>query len=234
MFFDRYQAGEQLASRLEHYRGSHTVIYAIPRGGVLVALPIAQALHAPMDIVITRKIGHPYNPEFAVSAITEHGDLVRNDMGDCGLDESWLEAQRFTQQTEAHRRRNAYKGNAASLCATDKVAILVDDGIATGLSIKAAITTIKKQRPSKLVLAVPVGPHETITELAQLVDEVVVLKDESRFHGAVGAYYTSFPEVSDADVVEALRQAADPGNNSPATSLPKDTRLHAINKQNNN
>lgn len=207
MFFDRYQAGEQLAKRLRHYRGSDTVVYALPRGGVLVGLPIAKLLHAPLDVVITRKIGHPLNPEFAVGAITEQGDLIHDETGNCGLDESWLESQRLAQWTEARRRRAVYKGNTESINAKDKVAILVDDGVATGLSVKAAIMTIKKQRPRKLVLAVPVAPHETVVALTHLVDEMVVIKDDTKFRGAVGAYYTNFSEMTDDDVVAALTRS---------------------------
>lgn len=207
MFFDRYDAGKQLAQKLEQYRGENTVIYALPRGGVLTGLEITKVLAAPLDIVITRKIGHPLNSEYAICAITEGGHRICTELGLCGVDVDWLEAESSAQQREAQRRRLAYKTEYSSILAKGKVAILVDDGIATGLTMKAAIHQIKKQKPKKIIVAVPVAPHDVVLELEQIVDEVIVINDVTKNLGAISEYYTHFPEVFDKEVTLCLQQA---------------------------
>lgn len=207
MFTDRYDAGEQLALRLTKYRGRDTVVYALPRGGVLVGYEIAQKLKIPLDLVITRKIGHPADREFAICAITEDGERVCDESSLQGIDEEWLENASNTEKSEAERRRQIYKGGAASISAKGKLAIVVDDGIATGLTIRAAIKAIKKQQPKKLIVAIPVAPHEVVERLRTEVDAVVVVSEAINFLGAVGQYYANFPEVFDKEVQVCLRQA---------------------------
>lgn len=197
MFFDRYDAGEQLATKLEYYKDSDVVVYALPRGGVLVGLEISKALHAPLDIVIAHEIGHPLNNEYAICAITESGERVCSEIGLCGVDESWIEFESKVQQKEVCRRLLEYKGNEASVSAGGKIAILVDDGISTGLTMKAAILAIKKQKPRKIIVAVPMATHDRVVEFGQLVDEVVVL---------IESYYIHFSEVSDKEAQVALHQ----------------------------
>ena len=207
MFFDRYDAGKQLAQKLISYKSSDTVVYALPRGGVLVGYEIAKSLKAPLDVVINRKIGHPLNKECAICAITEEGEMVYDELGLCGIDDDWINIEATAQQKEARRRRFVYKDNQPSISAEGKTAILVDDGIATGLTMKAAIKTIEKQKPTKIIVAVPVAPHEVINKLNKIVDETVVLLEEKSFQGAVGAYYRYFPEVFDKEVQVCLKKA---------------------------
>ena len=157
--------------------------------------------------MITRKISHPLDKEVAVCAITEDGEVVCDEQGLCGIDESWIEAEVHTEQKEAHRRRSVYSTRKRPLSARGKTAIIVDDGIATGLTMKAAIRAIQKQHPKKVVVAVPVCPPEVRSELEVLTDETIVLIDDEHYLGSVGAYYANFPQLSDAEVVELLTKA---------------------------
>lgn len=204
MFFDRYDAGKQLASQLHLYKDTDSVVLALPRGGVLVGHEIATALNLPLDIVITRKIGHPWSKEMAICAVTEDGQRVCGSDGLYGVDESWIEHESVVATEEAARRRKVF-GAPSPRSIKDKTVILTDDGIATGLTMKAALLAIRSQQPKKIVLAVPVGPHEVLEELQTEVDELVVLDTGEDYRSAVGAYYTHFPEVFDKEVIACLK-----------------------------
>jgi len=206
MFRDRMDAGEQLAKKLEQYKGMSAIVYALPRGGVVLGFAIAKALEATLDLVITRKIGHPENPEYAVCAVTEDGELLCNERERASISSEWLKSAAKEQQTEALRRRRVYIPNAQRIPITGKTAIIVDDGIATGLTIRAAVRSIKKDNPKKLVVAIPVAPHDVVETLRKEADEVVVLEDAHAYLGAVGAYYSVFPQVSDGEVIDLLSQ----------------------------
>lgn len=207
MFFDRSDAGRQLAALLTEYKGPDVIVYAIPRGGVEVGRVVTQRLVVPLDVVIARKVGHPSHPEVAICAITEDGEYICHDYGLVGIAPEWITHALARERQEAVRRRLVYKRDVTIRIATDKIAIIVDDGIATGLTMRAAIQAIRKQRPKKIVVAVPVAPAAVITELSELADEVVVLIAAERFRGAVGAYYTHFPQVSDIEVMNYLAEA---------------------------
>ena len=157
------------------------------------------SLHHPnrQRFTIAHEIGHPLNNEYAICAITESGERVCSEIGLCGVDESWIEFESKVQQKEVCRRLLEYKGNEASVSAGGKIAILVDDGISTGLTMKAAILAIKKQKPRKIIVAVPMATHDRVVEFGQLVDEVVVL---------IESYYIHFSEVSDKEAQVALHQ----------------------------
>lgn len=206
MFYDRYDAGNYLASKLKKYTDANAVVYALPRGGVVTGMVVAQKLRIPLELLITRKIGHPLNIERAICAITEEGDRICDDLGLCGVDSDWIEVESMKQQGEILRRRIMYKESNSVLSAYGKTAILVDDGIATGLTMKAAIYAIKKQNPRKVVVAVPVAPSEVVRQLEALVDEVVIVKVDTQYLGAVSSYYTHFPEVSDREVTSCLKK----------------------------
>ena len=207
MFFDRYDAGNQLATKLQSYKNTDTVVLALPRGGVLVGYEIATDLGLPLDIVITRKIGHPFNKEVAICAVTEDGRRVSDDWGLCGLDDdSWLRHETEVAMTEAVRRRKMY-GAKTQLSITNKTVIVTDDGVATGLTMKAALLMVRAQKPKKIILAIPVCPRDVLAELTDLVDEVVILDKDKEFRGAVGLYYTHFAEVYDKEVVVCLKSA---------------------------
>lgn len=206
-FINRQGVGKQLAKELNDYKDSDAVVYALPRGGVVLGFEVAKALRLPLDIVITRKIGHPDNPEYAVCAITEGGDTYCNKSEKLLLNPKWLTPEVEKEKREASRRRQVYLGDKKHILAKDKIAIIVDDGIATGLTILAAIQSLKKEYPKKIIVAVPVAPHGTMVKLKKEVDEVVVLEDVKQYLGAVGAYYRDFPQVNDEEVVELLKSS---------------------------
>ena len=207
MFKDRKEAGELLAQELAEYRDKDVVIYALPRGGVVLGFEIAQSLHAPLDLVIARKIGHPDNPEYAVCAVTEEGEPLCKEGERATLDPEWLEREIKKERGEAKRRRETYLGNKKHYSAKNKIAIVVDDGVATGLTLRSAFRFLRKEQPKELVVAIPVAPHELVEILRAEADKVVALKDEEEYLGTVGAYYQNFPQVSDEEVIELLRQS---------------------------
>jgi len=206
MFIDRRDAGKRLASKLIEYKDTGAIVYALPRGGVPVGFAISQILSLPLDIVITRKVGHPMNKEYAICAVTEDGERVCDKMGVQSIDKEWIDLESKVQQKEAHRRRIVYKGNEESISARGKVAILVDDGVATGLTMEAAIRAIQKQQPQKIVVAVPVISEDTAKKLMSFVDELVALEVGKPFLGSVGQYYRNFPQINDDEVIKLLNK----------------------------
>lgn len=204
-FKDRVEAGIKLAERLKDYINKDVVVYALPRGGVVTGIEIAKKLNAPLDLVIVRKIGHPNNSEYAIAAIAEDGHTTGNEDEISSIDQNWFKKESEKEQNEAKRRREVYLSGKKRILATGKIAILVDDGIATGLTMEAAIKEIKHQNPAKIILAVPVIPKESAEELEKKVDEIVGLDIADNFLGAIGAYYEQFPQISDAQVISLLK-----------------------------
>jgi predicted phosphoribosyltransferase len=203
-FRNREHAGKELANALQKYRDSNAVVYALPRGGVALGAEIAAMLHLPLDILVARKIGHPLNPEYAIAAITEHGAFVSTELEGSHLDREWIDAREQQEKQEALRRRKAYMAGRKSFPATGKIAILVDDGLATGLTMEAAIKDLKKQKPTRIIVAIPVAPRQTAISIRKKVDELVVLDAPEEYLGAVGSYYADFHQVTDPDVMEML------------------------------
>jgi putative phosphoribosyl transferase len=205
-FRDRTDAGRQLAAALSaKYRGRAGVVYALPRGGVPLGVEIARALDMPLDLLIARKIGHPYNREYAIGAVTETGAPVVNPRELARIDAHWFEREADAERREARRRHQAYTGGRPLTPARGKVAIIVDDGIATGLTMEAAIRATRAQQPATLVVAVPVVPADTAAHLAREVDDLVAVTVETDYLGAVGAYYDFFPQTTDEEVIDLLR-----------------------------
>jgi len=203
MFKNRQEAGRLLAEKLKKYRNANSVVYALPRGGVVVAYEIAQSLPAPLDLVITRKIGHPHNPEYAICAVSESGELQCDEYEQKVVGMQWIKEEAARQMAEAKRRRQTYLGRE-SLSPEGKIAIIVDDGVATGLSIGLAIKEIQQQRPRKIVVAVPVIPEDIAEELESFVDELIALEIGKPFLGSIGQYYREFPQVEDEEVIDLL------------------------------
>ncbi|TNE77440.1 MAG: phosphoribosyl transferase [Gammaproteobacteria bacterium] len=205
MFRNREEAGGRLAGLLaERYRDAEGVVYALPRGGVPLGAAVARELQMPLDLVIPRKIGHPGNPEYAVCAVTEGGELLCDEFERTYLDEDWLARRAREEVGEARRRRECYLAGRESLAVKGKLAIVVDDGIATGLTMRAAILDLKARRPARIVVAIPVIPADTFELLQTEVDEVVAILVEPNYLGAVGSYYMDFPQLDDRDVVELM------------------------------
>jgi predicted phosphoribosyltransferase len=205
-FTDRTEAGQKLASALARYRCHPGVVYPLPRGGVVLGVEIASYLHMPLDLIIPRKIGHPRNPEYAIGAVTEAGEMVCNEGEIAHVEPHWL-AQRVAQERqEARRRRERYLGGKKPIAVAGKLAILVDDGIATGLTMRAAIGEVKRRHPAGVVVAIPVAPKDTAESLGREVDAVVGLEITNSYLGAVGAYYEQFPQVTDEEVIALLQR----------------------------
>ncbi len=205
-FHNRVDAGRRLAALLEKYKNQNTVIYALPRGGVPVAMEVARVLNCPLDLIIVRKIGHPMNPEYALGAVTEDGFLVVNEEELARVDPEWFEAEKQRQIHEAKRRRELYVEGKEPITAAGKIAIIVDDGIATGSTMLVAVKKVKQEKPAKIVVAVSVSPKETARRFAGEVDEFVAVTIPEIFWGAIGYYYDDFSQVSDEEVMGLLKK----------------------------
>jgi putative phosphoribosyl transferase len=208
IFADRRDAGEQLAAALKPLAGQDVVVLGIPRGGVEVAAIVAGALNAPLDIVIPRKVGAPGNPELGLGAVAEDVEVLDQRLVRLlGVSESYLREEIASQQEEIRRRSAAYRGDRPPVSLAGKVAIMVDDGVATGGTAAAALRWARARGASKVILAVPVAPAEAVRRLKAEADEVRVLATPEPFY-AVGQWYMDFPQVSDQRVIELLSRAA--------------------------
>lgn len=208
-FKNRSDAGKKLAKLLSKYLKMDCVVYALPRGGVITGAEVAKTLACPLDLVITRKIGHPNLPEYAIAAVSEKGELVINPNEVAQINPDWFESEVEKEILEAKRRREKYLQGKQSILTKDKVAILVDDGVATGLTLQAAIKEIKKRDPKQIILAVPVIPMETAEQLQKEVDKLIALEITDHFLGSIGAYYDDFTQVTDEEVIRLLQSSMD-------------------------
>jgi putative phosphoribosyl transferase len=206
-FTDRTEAGRRLARALLTYRNRRPVVLALPRGGVPVAAEVAAALDAPLDLVLVRKIGVPVQPELAMGAVVDGGApiVVRN--GDvialAGIDEAEFEAVCDRELAEIERRRRLYLGNRVPADVAGRTAIVIDDGVATGATTRAALRALRLRQPARLVLAVPVAPTDTMADLREEADEVICLETHASF-GAIGFYYVDFSQLSDQEVKDIV------------------------------
>ncbi len=206
-FKDRIEAGRHLAKALASYKDKQPVVLALPRGGVPVAAEIADALAAPLDLILVRKIGVPDQPELAMGAVVDGPApmVVRNEhvIRLAGVSESEFNQVRERETVEIERRRKRYVGERAHPDVAGRTAIVVDDGIATGATTRAALRATRARKPARLVLAVPVAPTDTLTELRREADEIICLEDYVDF-GAIGLFYSDFRQISDAEVIDLL------------------------------
>jgi putative phosphoribosyl transferase len=210
-FSDRREAGRALAEALDAYSESDdVVVLALPRGGVPVGFEVAQRLNAPLDVIVVRKIGTPGHQELAMGAVASGGALVRNEqvISSMGVSEASFDRVADQKHREVRDREHLFRGDRDPLAVKDKVVIVIDDGIATGSTIIAAIQALKQLEPARVVAAVPVAPPEAVADLSELADEVVALKTPTPFM-AVGAWYDSFPQVPDTEVIRLLKSAAE-------------------------
>jgi len=213
-FRDREDAGRRLAAELARFKGQDVVVYALPRGGAPVAAPVAAALDAPLDLVLVRKIGVPSQPEFAMGAVADGGAAVvaRNEdvIRMAGVGDAEFDAALRKQLAEIERRRKLYLGDRPRPDVRGRVAIVVDDGVATGATTRAALRAVRAMGPAKLVLAIPVAPTEALPALRAEVDELVCLEDHEVF-GAVGFFYRDFRQIEDEEVIDILDRRGLPG-----------------------
>ncbi len=203
-FCDRVEAGKRLAEALKKYKGEDVVIYALPRGGVVLGYEIAKELGASLDLVITRKIGYPGNEECAVCAVAEDGHMICDQSAEPLLDKEWLKRQVEKEMLEARRRREVYLKDREPISADGRIAIIVDDGIATGLTILLAIRELRHQNPKRIVVAVPVASVDASERIREEADELVALVVPTYFQ-AVGAYYNNFPQLEDEEVIRLMK-----------------------------
>lgn len=210
VFRDRGDAGRQLADRLAFLRGQpDLLVLGIPRGGVVVAAEIACALDAPLDVFIAHKIGAPFNPELAIGALTGNGEVMLDDdlVSELRLSRSEIEREVESQRGELARRLLLFRKERPALPVAGRPVVLVDDGVATGSTVLASLRALRSQSPAKTILAIPVGPAETMGRLERECDQAVVLETPEPFW-AVGRFYARFEQTEDAEVIALLAQAA--------------------------
>lgn len=208
LFKDRRAAGEKLTEKLTEYRGKQPLILAVPRGGVTVAEPVWEKLGGELDLIITRKIGAPNQPELAIGAVSVDGYVMLNDkmVSRVGAGEDYINKAAEEEQKEIKRRLKIYRGDRPLPAVDNRLVILIDDGVATGYTLLAALRSLQEKKPSKLVLAVPVGPPETLKRFESEVDQLVYLEAPAHF-AAVGQFYQFFDQVSDRKVTSVLQRA---------------------------
>lgn len=206
-FKNRAEAGRMLAAALMGYLNEDCVVLALPRGGVPVAAEVAAVLQAPLDLILVRKIGVPMQPELAMGAVVDGGTptIVRNEdvIQLAGIAESEFKEVCDAELAEIERRRQRYLGRREPIDVQGRVAIVIDDGIATGATTRAALRATRMRHPKKLVLAVPVAPTDTLAALREEADDVVCVEDHE-FFGAIGFYYVDFRQIADEEVIETL------------------------------
>jgi putative phosphoribosyl transferase len=209
-FRNRSEAGRLLARALERYKDhSDVLVLALPRGGVPVAYEVATNLNAPLDVFIVRKLGVPGHEELAMGAIASGGIRALNTavIQQLNIPRSAIDAVAAHEQQELERRERLYRGQKVSLNIQDRTIILVDDGLATGSTMKAAVAALRRQNPRKIIVAVPTAPAETCNELQDEADEVICAVTPEPFY-AVGQWYENFEQTTDAEVTELIRRAA--------------------------
>lgn len=206
-FRDRDDAGAQLAARLLHLRNEHPVVLGLPRGGVPVAAAVARALRAPLDVALVRKLGVPYQPELAVGAIGEGGIRVVNEevRRAAGVNDAQLATVEAIERAELERRARTYRGDRPRVPLAGRSVVLVDDGIATGSTARAACEVARAQGAARVVLATPVGPAPSLAALAAVADEVVFVDAPEPFQ-AIGEWYDDFSQTNDAEVMSLLAE----------------------------
>jgi putative phosphoribosyl transferase len=208
-FQDRTDAGRQLARALAGYKGQQPVVLALPRGGVSVAAEVATALDAPLDVILVRKIGVPFQPELAMGAVVDGDEplVVRNEavIRHAGIGEAAFQAVCDSELAEIERRRQRYLGGRERIEVAGRSAIVIDDGIATGATMRAALRATRLRKPKKLILAVPVAPTDSLAVMHREADEIVCIEAHADL-GAIGYYYSDFRAVPDEVVIALLAQ----------------------------
>jgi len=207
-FKDRKEAGKELSRALVEYRGRNVVVLGMPRGGVVVAREVADALDWPLDIVVTRKIGAPGEPEFALGAVTQEGDVIvdRRAVESVGATAEYVQEEANRKKSEVKERMKSLRGEMAYPNLEGRIVIIVDDGMATGNSMRAAVQSVMKRGPKEVIVAVPVAPKEAVAELSMEGTRVVCLEQPSFFF-AIGEFYKDFVQVEDSEVRELLESA---------------------------
>ncbi len=218
LFRNREEAGRRLAAALMQFKGKDVVVLGIPRGGVVVANEVAKALGAPLDVVVTRKIEAPGEPEYALGAVTQEGDVImdRQAAEALGASPAYLDDQVRKKKAEVKERMEKLRGDAPYPQLNGKVVVIVDDGIATGSSVGAAVMSVRKRKPKEVVVAVPVAPADTVQMLSEDGTKVVCLETPGPFL-AIGEFYGDFGQVEDLEVRRILDEHSKATRRGPAT-----------------
>ncbi|MFZ5467532.1 MAG: phosphoribosyltransferase [Pseudomonadota bacterium] len=216
MFRDREDAARQLAGRLKSWKGRHPLVLAIPRGAVPMGAIIAEALEGDLDVVLVHKLGAPGNPEFAIGAVDESGHIhVADHAAMTGASQDEIDAEARAQLATLRKRRAQYTPVRPPLDPAGRVVIVVDDGVATGATVMAALQAIRSKKPERLILAIGVAPPDTLNRLRPLVDELVCLHSQAEFW-AVGQFFADFRQVEDEEAMDILRRFGERRSASPA------------------
>ena len=207
LFEDRKEAGKMLAAKLEKFSAGRTMVLAIPRGGVVIGYEIAKKIHAPMDIIVPRKLRAPYQPELAIGAITEDGNIILDEqiINLLNVSSDYIKMESQRQKIEIDRRLRVYKGESKIPDLTGLDVIVVDDGIATGATMKAALISVRKRGAKSIILATPVASLNALRMLEQEADKTISLFTPQHFY-AIGQFYRNFEQTSDQEVKELLKK----------------------------
>jgi len=208
LFASRLEAGKRLAAALKGLVKKKGMVLAIPRGGVVVGFEVARSLGLPLDVIVPRKIGAPFNPELAIGAMTEDGTMIldENLVSRLGVSDAYIEEESRKQRVIIESRLRLYRGDVHRPNLKDCEVIIVDDGIATGSTMKAALASVRKSGAKKVIIAIPVGPESTIRELESKADRVVCLYTPEPFY-AIGEFYKDFAQTENDEVIELLKRS---------------------------
>ena len=206
-FIGRAEAGELIALELERFRNKKAVVLGIPRGGVIVAGQIAQSLNIDLDVILSHKLGAPANPELAIGAVCEDGTIFidKRLARYVGADEGYIEQEKSRQLQEIARKVQSYRKIIPKIGLKQRLVIVTDDGVATGATMRAALWAIREEKPEKIIMALPVGPKDTVTQLSEAADETVCLKTPPSFE-ALSRFYKNFGQVEDEELMKILKQ----------------------------
>jgi len=210
LFKDRRQAGSLLADKLLPFAAANPIVYALPRGGLPIAEEVAQRLKAPLDLILVRKLGAPEHGELAIGAIVDgaapstilHQDII----AELAVPKDYIDKTKKTALVEIERRRKLYMKDRPAISPVNRTVIIVDDGLATGATMEAAVAAMRKANAGRIIVAIPVAPQDTLKKLQKTADEVIALETPYPFW-SVGGWYQSFPQLTDGDVVEALERS---------------------------
>lgn len=209
IFKDRVQAGQKLAEKLEEFKNKkEALILALPRGGVITAFEVAKKLNLPLDLVVPRKIGAPSNEEYAIGAITEAGEGIFNQeaIKSLAITKKYLDKKVAEEKKEALRRLKTYRQNRLPLNLRNKTVIIVDDGLATGLTMRAAIKSAKEKKAAKIIAAIPVAAQDSLEVIKKEADQIICLETPI-FFGAVGSFYKNFDQTTDDEVIDLMAKS---------------------------
>ncbi|MDN6625928.1 MAG: hypothetical protein L0K82_01750 [Pisciglobus halotolerans] len=206
LFKNRQEAGKLLAAVLKERQLKDPVVLALPRGGVPLAAIIAKEIQAPLDLILVRKIGHPFHPEYAIGALTEEEEPMMNKEERRQLDEEWFSKEVAELRLENKRRRGVYLKDHKRIPLENRTVLIVDDGAATGFTLLSAIDAVRKQSPKEIIAAVPVSPLDTAEKIRKQADQLILLEEPHLFRGAIGAHYIDFSQLTDEEVRDYLKK----------------------------